>query len=999
MNTTLPGNWSVSPVKQKLYALKKLTFLSFFMVFLNTAAFAQTVVKGIILDNDKLPLAGATLQVAGTNTKTQSDAAGKYQITVPSPTSRLIVSFVGFETQTVNINNQTQINITLASLNNLDAVVVVGYASVRKNDLTGAVANVSAKDFNKGPVTAPDQLIQGKVAGVQLTANSGQPGGANTVRIRGNSAIAGTGQPLYVVDGVALDGRSARPGLDAGSLGVTPGGNPLNFINPSDIESMEILKDASATAIYGSRGAYGVVLITTKRGKVGDLKTDFSASTGVSNLMRSIDVMTGDEYRAALSSYGITSGNEGQSVDALKEITRTAYNQNYSLNMSGGREDAKFRFSLGYQDIDGIIKGSNFTKYTAGVTGNFKFLESKKLGLDINVITSQYSENIAPVSNNAGYQGSILGQALSWNPTKSLYNADGSVFVGTGTTINPVAMLEAYSDKSKVTTALGSFSPYYKIAKGLEYRMLASVNYSTGTRRSSIRSFINLEDIQSKGGFANIGNNELVTLQNTHTLNYTTDITEGLSLNAVVGYEYMKYINKGSNSSAFGFDNTPIDYTNIMQYSPTDKRTVSSFNDPKSELQSEFARATLNYKNRYIITGTFRIDGSTKFGANNKYGYFPSFSAAWNIKNEPFFNVDAISVLKLRGGWGKTGNQEFPAGASQERYAATGPLTFALVNNANVDLKWQSDEQTNIGFDFGLFKGRLTGSVDYFSKKTTDLLYPRIPFVPSSPSAAITWVNLPGIIKNSGIELAVSGQVVAQKDFTWDLGANATFIKNNVSNMPNTILTGNLNGQGLSGVTAEVIQNGLPLFAMVTKRYEGLDASGFSQYTDGGFTSYYVGNPNPSTLLGISTTVAYKKLSFTANLNGAFGQDIYNNTANGVISISNLGSKNIATNLVGGSIKESLANPISASSRYIEDGSYLKLANATLNYRIGDIGKSIKNLNIYVTGQNLFVITKFTGFDPEVNVDKNKDGVPSAGIEYIPYPTARTFTFGVNLSL
>jgi len=888
MNTTLPGNWSVSPVKQKLYALKKLTFLSFFMVFLSTAAFAQTVVKGIILDNDKLPLAGATLQVAGTNTKTQSDAAGKYQITVPSPTSRLIVSFVGFETQTVNVNNQIQINITLASLNNLDAVVVVGYASVRKNDLTGAVANVSAKDFNKGPVTAPDQLIQGKVAGVQLTANSGQPGGANTVRIRGNSAIAGTGQPLYIVDGVALDGRSARPGLDAGSLGVTPGGNPLNFINPSDIESMEILKDASATAIYGSRGAYGVVLITTKRGKVGDLKTDFSASTGVSNLMRSIDVMTGDEYRAALSSYGITSGNEGQSVDALKEITRTAYNQNYSLNMSGGREDAKFRFSLGYQDIDGIIKGSNFTKYTAGVTGNFKFLESKKLGLDINVITSQYSENIAPVSNNAGYQGSVLGQALSWNPTKSLYNADGSVFVGTGTTINPVAMLEAYSDKSKVTTALGSFSPYYKIAKGLEYRMLASVNYSTGTRRSSIRSFINLEDIQSKGGFANIGNNELVTLQNTHTLNYTTDITEGLSLNAVVGYEYMKYINKGSNSSAFGFDNTPIDYTNIMQYSPTDKRTVSSFNDPKSELQSEFARATLNYKNRYIITGTFRIDGSTKFGANNKYGYFPSFSAAWNIKNERFFNVDAISVLKLRGGWGKTGNQEFPAGASQERYAATGPLTFALVNNANVDLKWQSDEQTNIGFDFGLFKGRLTGSVDYFSKKTTDLLYPRIPFVPSSPSAAITWVNLPGIIKNSGIELAVSGQVVAQKDFTWDLGANATFIKNNVSNMPNTILTGNLNGQGLSGVTAEVIQNGLPLFAMVTKRYEGLDASGFSQYTDGGFTSYYVGNPNPSTLLGISTTVAYKKLSFTANLNGAFGQDIYNNTANGVISISNL---------------------------------------------------------------------------------------------------------------
>ncbi|MCX2575109.1 SusC/RagA family TonB-linked outer membrane protein [Pedobacter sandarakinus] len=999
MNINLLNSWSVLHLKQKLYSLKKLLVLSCFMAFISTGAFAQTIVKGIIFDNDKQPLPGATIQVVGSTMKSQSDNEGKYQISVPSGTAKLTVSFVGYETQTVSVNNQSIVNITMASLNNLDAVVVIGYASVRKSDLTGAVANVSAKDFNKGPVTAPDQLIQGKVAGVQLTANSGQPGGANTVRIRGNSAIAGTGQPLYVVDGVALDGRSARPGLDAGSLGVTPGGNPLNFINPSDIESMEILKDASATAIYGSRGAYGVVLITTKRGKVGDLKTDLSMSAGVSNIMRSIDVMNGDEYRAALNTYGITSGNEGQNVDALKAITRTAYNQNYSLNMSGGRDEAKFRFSLGYQDIDGIIKGSNFTKYTAGATGNFKFLENKKLGLDINVITSQYSENIAPVSNNAGYQGSVLGQALSWNPTKSLYNADGSVFVGTGTTINPVAMLEAFSDKSKVTTALGSFSPYYKIAKGLEYRMLASVNYSTGTRRSSIRSIINLEDIQSRGGFANIGSNELITLQNTHTLNYTADITAGLSLNAVVGYEYMKYINKGSNSSAYGFDNTPIDYTNIMQYSPTDKRTLTSFNDPKSELQSEFARATLNYKNRYIVTGTFRVDGSTKFGTNNKYGYFPSFSAAWNIKNESFFNIEAISALKLRGGWGKTGNQEFPAGASQERYAATGPLTFALVNNANLDLKWQSDEQTNLGIDFGIFKGRITGSVDYFSKKTTDLLYPRIPYVPSSPSAAITWVNLPGIIKNSGVELALSAQVVAKEDFTWDLSANATFIKNSVSNMPNTILTGNLNGQGLSGVTTEVIQNGLPLFAMVTKQFEGLDANGFSQYTDGGFTYYYVGNPNPSTLLGISTTVAYKKLSLTANLNGALGQDIYNNTANGVISISNLGSKNIAKNLVGGPIKESLANPISASSRYIEDGSYLKLANATLNYRVGNLGKSIKNLNVYVTGQNLFVITKFTGFDPEVNVDKNRDGVPSAGIEYIPYPSARTFTFGVNLSL
>ena len=362
MNMTLPSNWSGSPMKQKLHVLKKLTILSFFMVFLSTVAYAQTVVKGVIYDSDKAPLAGATIQVAGTNTRTQSDAEGKYQITAPSPTSRLTVSFVGFETQTVSINNQAILNITLASLNNLDAVVVVGYASVRKSDLTGAATTVSAKDFNKGPLNAPDQLIQGKVAGVQMINNSGQPGGASTVRIRGNSAITGTGQPLYVVDGVALDGRSARPSTSAG-IGTAPDGNPLNFINPADIESMEILKDASATAIYGSRAAYGVVLITTKRGKSGDTKIDFSASAGVSNIARRVDVLSGDEYRAALTKYNLANGNFGTSVDALDEITRTAYNQNYSVGISGGANGNTFRASLGYQDQQGIIKTTDFKKY------------------------------------------------------------------------------------------------------------------------------------------------------------------------------------------------------------------------------------------------------------------------------------------------------------------------------------------------------------------------------------------------------------------------------------------------------------------------------------------------------------------------------------------------------------------------------------------------------------------------------------------------------------
>ncbi|RZK21187.1 MAG: SusC/RagA family TonB-linked outer membrane protein [Pedobacter sp.] len=977
------------------------------MVFLTTAAFAQTVIKGTISDNDKMPMAGATVQVAGTSTRTQSDAEGKFQITVPSPTSKLIVSFVGFETQTVNVNNQTIINITLASLNNLDAVVVVGYASVRKSDLTGAATTVSAKDFNKGPLNAPDQLIQGKVAGVQMINNSGQPGGASTVRIRGNSAVTGTGQPLYVVDGVALDGRSARPSTSAG-IGTAPDGNPLNFINPADIESMEILKDASATAIYGSRAAYGVVLITTKRGKSGDTKIDLSASTGVSNIARKVDVLSGDEYRAALAKYGLTNGNFGSSVDALDEVTRTAYNQNYSIGISGGSNGNTFRASLGYQDQQGIIKSTDFKKYSAGFNGNFKFLESKKLGLDINMISNQYLESIAPITTDAGFTGSLISQALSWNPTQSFYNANGGLFIDYGsTTINPLAALAANNDKAKVSTILGSISPYYKITPWLEYRMLASVNYSAGIRRASTRSFLNLQGIQPSGtflgGYASYSNNELITQQFTNTLNFNKEIASKLNLNAIVGYEYSNFMNKGTTNTATGFGEIDADYTDAFQTTAPANRTFSAFNNPTTELQSYFARAIFNYDSKYILTATFRADGSTKFGKANRYGYFPSFAAAWDIKKESFMeSASWLDQLKMRVGYGKTGNQDFPSGSAQQRYDfgnSNGAPTLVAINNANPNLKWQSDEQTNVGIDFGLLKSRLTGSVDYFHKTTNDLLFPQISFVPAVGGNVPTWVNLPGQIINKGVELTLNGVLIEKDNISWSLGGNATFINNKVQNINGIIKTGSLNGQGLSGVTTEVIQNGLPLFAMVTRQYNGLDANGFSLYTDDGFTNYYVGNPNPKVIMGLSTNFRYKKLSFTANFNGSFGQDIYNNTANSVLAISNLGTRNISSALVNLPVQESLANPIAASSRYIEKGDYLKLANATINYSIGNVGKAIKALNIYVNGQNLFVITNYTGFDPEVNVNKGVSGVPSAGIDYTAYPTARTFNFGVNFSL
>ncbi|WP_432714926.1 SusC/RagA family TonB-linked outer membrane protein [Pedobacter sp.] len=1003
-----PAEWGVCIGSPKFKMLQRIVLCSVVFILLSLTSFAQVIIRGVVSDNDNNTLIGATVMATGTKITVLTDAEGKFAISVPETANQLTISYVGYQTQTVPVNNRTQINVRLVSSTDLEMVTVVGYGSVRKSDLTGAATTVKAENFNKGPLIAPDQLIQGKVAGVQMINNSGQPGGSTTVRIRGNTAITGTGQPLYVVDGVALPSGSARP-TASGGVGTVAGGNPLNFINPADIETMEVLKDASATAIYGSRAAYGVVLITTKRGKSGEPKMDISASTGISNLARKIDILDGDEYRAALAKYGQTTGDYGANVDAIDEISRTAYNQNYSVGIGGGADGNTYRVSLGYQDQQGILLKTDFTKYSGSFNGSFKFLESKNLGLDVNLISSQYLENIAPITTDAGFTGSLVSQALSWNPTRPMWNPDGSLFIERGsTTINPMVMSAASSDKAKISTILGSFSPFYKITPWLQYRMLLSLNYSSGVRRSSTRSYLNLPGIEANGdflgGYANVSNNELLTHQFTNTLTFDKEVASNLNLNAIVGYEYTNYVNKGISSTSKGFGEVPVDYTDVMQVTAPANRVITSTNSPTTELQSFFARAILNYAGKYLLTATFRADGSTRFGSENRYGYFPSFAAAWNIKNESFLtDVEWLNQLKIRVGYGITGNQEYPSGSSQPRYDYTyssGQQSLVGINNANPMLKWQRDEQTNIGADFSLFGNKISGSLDYFRKNTTDLLFPQIPLVPANTGVAVTWVNLPAHIINKGLEVSLNGNVMEREDMSLNIGGNATFLSNKVEDLVGIIKTGTLSGQGLSGVTLEVIQSGLPLFAMVTREFIGLDPQGFSTYTDEGYTYYYVGNPNPSVILGLSTTFRYKKASLTANFNGSLGQDIYNNTANSVLPIANLGTgRNVAAELVNSPIQESLANPIASSSRYIENGNYFKLANATINYNLGNVGRSIKALNVFINGQNLFVITKYKGFDPEVNVDKSSNGVPSAGIEYVSYPQARTFNFGVNFSL
>ncbi len=981
------------------------------LLVLSLGASAQNrEVTGKVIDKDGKPASGISVTAKGTRTGTQTGADGSFRLSIPASVSTLVFSGVGFEKEEVSVAGKDAVEVTLQNNNtSIGEVVVIGYGTARKKDLTGSVASVKAKDFNKGVQTAADQLIQGKLAGVQVLNNSGAPGGATSIKIRGNASVRAGNQPLFVVDGVPLDGRSARPGVNALQLGNTPDGNPLNFINPADIASMDVLKDASATAIFGSRGANGVVIITTKKGQAGLPKLEFSYSQGFSSIMKRLDVLTGDEMRAARAKYGLNNTTYTDNVNALDAILRTGRTENVNVSFGGGNDANRYRVSLGYISQQGIINNSGFKRFSANISGSAKFMESKRLGIDYNIIASQNQESIVPISNDAGFEGSLVGQALQWNPGLSLKNADGSPRQrdSSNNVYNPVALLTYYSDRSKLSNIFASVSPYFKITKDLEYKLMYSINYGTGVRRSSTNKKIIFNDINGKG-WANYGNNELITQQLTHTLSYNKQVTSSLNLNALIGYEYLKFENKGNSISGRGFGDYDLDYTDYLQYSAQGNRTFNSFNDPTNELQSYFARVVGNFRDKYIVTATVRADGSSKFGENNKYGVFPSVGAAWNISNEDFFQGikgNLISNLKLRLNWGLTGNQEFPAGSAQTRYGfrnpdggATNPGDITVINYENKDLQWQTDQQSAVGLDFDLLKGRITGSIDYFNKKTKKLLFAGTLPVPG-PGGTL-WQNIDGTIINKGLEFAVNAVLVKKEDFMWNLGLNATFLKNTVKDLKAPIETGGLHGAGITGTRIQLITNGQPINTFYVRDYRGIDGTGQASFVDDGNTFYFLGNPNPTTLLGFTTSASYKKLSLEIAMNGAFGHKIYNNTANSVLPTSNLLSwKNIASNLVSLSPQEATSSPITASSRYMESGNYLKMANATLSYAIGNIGKSIKNMNVFITGQNLFVITKFSGFDPEVNTDKNVGGVPSVSIEYTPYPTARTITLGLNVSL
>jgi len=967
-------------------------------------------ISGIVKDSKGEPIPGATVLVKGTTIGITTDMDGKFQLSVPLDAKTLVVSFIGMKAQEMTLSGKTSFLVALEDeAYAIDEVVAVGYGVQRKSDLTGATNRLSEKDMVKTLASSPIEMIQGRIAGVNITQNSGEPGAGMTVRIRGASSIRSGQEPLYVVDGIPLDNSNLTPtGGTAAGYGSGGNKNPLGFINPEDIESIDILKDASSTAIYGARGANGVVLVTTKKGKKGESKITVDSYVGVSTIREKMNMLSADAFRAYKRADGAKLLDKGASTDWQNQIFRSALTQNHALGLSGGSDKSSYHFSLGSLNQQGIIHNSDMKKLNASMKLTQKAFNDKLL-LTASLMASQQEDARMPISeaSGSGYEGDLIITALKSNPTFPIYNADGTYFQYTTAQRNPVAMMNLVDDRTNTLRVVANISAEYEIIKGLKYKLNIGLDKANAERRVN-------QDNQltylANHGQANINS---LTATNKLIENYVTYATKfgaDHSFNFLLGHSYQNFSGNTNNLYVYGFTVQGIKYTDNLGYGNFSS-SVSSSSAYERELQSFFGRANYSLRDRYLMTFTVRRDGSSKFGTNNKYGNFPSAALAWRMMEEDFMkNVKLFSNLKVRLGWGLTGNQEIPdkislmsvGTATNANMLSNGNLIPGITFNRtpNPDIKWETTNQINFGIDFGFLKDRLSGTIDLFNKKTTDVL---LEIASKDPAPTSTqWQNVPGLeIKNNGIEIGLTGVIIEKPGLKWDVTFNVARIKNKVSGLKTApILTGAASGQGLSGTFTQEIANDQPIGSFYGMVFEGFDSSGLGIYkkdANGTIVKEFLGSALPDVTYSLSSSLTLKGFDASMFWYGTQGNKVYNNTANALFlkgPLENSGNvrADIATNT------ESPTNSNAYSSRFIEDGSFLRLANVTFGYTFNT--KSIKwlsKLRVYATGNNLLLITKYKGFDPEVNINASNNNVPSLGVDYSTFPKSRTFTFGVNL--
>ncbi|MDF2186843.1 TonB-dependent receptor [Paraflavitalea sp. CAU 1676] len=948
-------------------------------------------VTGKVTGPNNEPLFGVSVQVKGTAAGTSTNNAGEYSITADEKAT-LKFTYIGYLDKEVAVNAQNVVNVELAPSDQpLDQVVVVGYGSQRKKDITGAVSTIKASDFENRPIVSAAAGLQGQAAGVNVFASSGKPGWGLTVSVRGNTSLSAKNDPLYVVDGVIV------PSID--------------FINPSDIESFSVLKDASSAAIYGASGANGVVLVTTKKGASGKTKLTVNAYTGFSTFAKRIDVLDRDQYLDLIKSMGYTDPNNNN-TDWQDVAFHTGKEQNIQVAASGGTAGNRYYISGGYQKQQGVVAPADYDRYSVRVNLDNKVKDWLNIGTNLSYLRSEFVD----ITDNAGgARGGTILSTLSSPPTLGIYKPDGTYTsnVNQGSWENPIAMAYGAEQKSVENRVIGNILADFRITSGLNFRSNFGIE-SQSSRWDKFQDPYMTDYGRSVKGVGYTSSTQRFVWLWENTLNYTKNFGDN-TLAVLVGHTMQESDYKYSYAEGRDFPNGAVGTLNAARLRISMPTTMSQWSK-----RSYLGRINYSYKDKYLLQTNLRYDGSSRFSEDERWGLFPSLSAAWRISNEGFMDNNRVfNDLKLRVGWGQTGNDGIGDYDYYGIFNPNGAGGFTFSNLPKEGLTWEKTEQTNVGIDASFFNNRLSVTIDGYIKKTKDLLVAVEP-PPSSGYSAQTY-NV-GAIENKGIELTVNAVAINSKSVRWNINGNISFNRNKITSLgefsksipyggvyerDNAILA--MPGKALGSFYGYVAEGVDPATGMM--KYADLDKSG--GLSDGDRT--FIGYAQPDFIYGLTNTVSYKNFELNVFFQGIQGNDVFN--ASRIETEGMYDSKNQSTNVLrrwtsagqttdipratGGSAGapagyDNNYNSI-VSSRFIEDGSYLRLKALTLSYKFSNnlIQKAgFSRLNLYVTGQNLFTITNYSGFDPEVS--QNNPNGPAMGIDYGTYPQSRTFIFGIS---
>lgn len=960
-------------------------------IFVSTGSIdAQNVVKGVVMDETGVPIIGANVLVKGQSQGTISDEDGRFSIMTTTLNDILVVSYIGYETQEVHIDGKTEIRIRMfESSNLLNDVVVVGYGSMRKGEITSAISNVKSDDFVKGVVKDATQLLQGKVAGLQMSNATGDPTTGVEINIRGVSTISASSAPLIVIDGI-------------------PGGS-LNTIAPEDVETIDVLKDGSAAAIYGTRGTNGVIIITTKKAKAGKASLEYHGYVAFESIQKKTDVLTASDYKR-LAQDPLFEGqisDEGSDIDWIDAITRNPVNYTHNLSLRGGTDKTNYIASITYRKQDGILLNTGKNALTFKIGLNHSMMDDK-LKVQLNV-------NNSTVKQNVTWYNAYL-QACLMNPTRSIYKEDGS-YNEYGTSYkpyNPVALLNEETDQAKWNQLLASGKITLMPVEGLNLSAMVAMQ-----RYDQMRDKWNSFDyftttIENK----NAEVNKWADWSMDRTLELTADYNKVIDkheFSALIGYSYQDFERSGSHMYAMDFPTDAFGPWNIgtAQSTKDGKSTLSSYKNG-NKLISFFGRLTYNYDNKYMIMGSLRREGSSKFGKNHKWGWFPAISAGWRISEERFMeNLTFLDDLKLRVGFGITGTELSDSYQSLVLlgYSGVGYMNGQWIqgvipsSNANPDLKWETKAEWNFGIDFSMFNRRLNGTIDLYQRTTSDLLAQySVPVPPNFTN--IMWANV-GKIRNRGIEISLDGEIFKTNKFSWFLGGNFSFNANELVEFSNSkykrdYLQAGSTSSGIQTYTHRV-EEGQPIGNFYGWKAVGLTDDGLwlVEGSDGNpklaseageEDKQILGNGLPTMYAGLNSTFKYKNWDLGISFRGAFGFEVLNEYRMHWETMKRISEANLP--------KSALEKPFGSKSYvfdsqmyhsyYVEKGDYIKLDNVTLGYTLSMNNKYLQSVRFYITGHNLLTITGYKGLDPEVSIKGLDPGVERKEL----YPTIRSYTVG-----